>query len=563
VDLYLEQETAAGRDPDEMVAQGIVDLLNDPLQEEALGGVIQTLAPTLNAARARKAARELILQGETTLPLPYLAKEGPEILPLRIYQDVFVPPNTLKIHAAMPRVTYLRFWLQEYEVRERAARESWNPDFTAELLGDEEGGRRETGGAGGGPRGHEGRSGFEDLNTSTPVTDFYGEADRRRGLWELIVALYPATNADGVVTLVTQAFSAFCDAPATGPKPYTRSHGKYPIVWFTREDLTERLMDTRGVPEVTGTDQKSYKLHRDTFEDHTQVATLPPIRRPPNRPNFTIDFEPMGSIESTPSNPTEFMRPPEYPRAADAYLKRLDAWVARYHGRAHPEVPEVVTQIRQQDRIDGFLGNVGRVVKLAVQLCQQKMPTRMLMRIAGGNGLPIARSRQEIAGSFDLIMAFDVRDLDWEKLVAKGKMMIEYVKVMDTRARVQWDGVSARMMQAIDPSWADEFVMPAERADEREVMEEKAALAQMLNGIRPEMPEGGINAQLRLETLMGELEPRRANPQAFAPMTQAAMLLIGERVKYLRFQVQQGENAVTGRLGVDTGKTDAEIKDEA
>jgi hypothetical protein len=111
---------------------------------------------------------------------------------------------------------------------------------------------------------------------------------------------------------------------------------------------------------------------------------------------------------------------------------------------------------------------------------------------------------------------------------------------------------------SLDPTWAE--AMPTiEQADQRETAEEKAAFVQMLNGVRPEMPESGINAPLRLQTLQGEIAPRRANPSAFPALSQASTLLIQERMDYLEFQASQMQNAITGRVGVDTGKTDDAI----
>jgi hypothetical protein len=41
------------------------------------------------------------------------------------------------------------------------------------------------------------------------------------------------------------------------------------------------------------------------------------------------------------------------------------------------------------------------------------------------------------------------------------------------------------------------------------------------------------------------------NPQAFPPLSMAAVELYNQRLKYLQFQQQQNENAQTGRTGVE------------
>jgi hypothetical protein len=74
------------------------------------------------------------------------------------------------------------------------------------------------------------------------------------------------------------------------------------------------------------------------------------------------------------------------------------------------------------------------------------------------------------------------------------------------------------------------------------------------------MPEGGINAQLRLKVLQDEIQKRQANPAAYPPIPAAGAALLQERMDYLEFQGKQMQNAVTGRIGVDVEKTDAEIE---
>jgi hypothetical protein len=198
---------------------------------------------------------------------------------------------------------------------------------------------------------------------------------------------------------------------------------------------------------------------------------------------------------------------------------------------------------------------------MSVQLCQEFMTDEMFSRIIGGAGVAVNRTTAEIQGQFDMALIVDVNDLTLEGITQKTKVVLENLRPMDTRSIIPYDQIVRNAVASLDPTWAE--AMPTvEQADQRETEEEKGAFVKMLNGVRPEMPESGINAPLRLQVLQGEIAPRQANPAAFAPLTQASALLIEERMKYLEFQAKQMENAVTGRIGVDTGKTDAKMTGE-
>jgi len=550
VDLFLEKQRQAEMqmEPEALaqMAETIVDMATFP---ELLAELEQFLQQVLDIkpARARTAARELQETGKTDIPVPYLYKRGPDLVALRLFDDVFIPANTTDPNNA--RVILRREWLSEPQFRERAIRLKWNKNFVAEMMGGDEAtdSRR--------MKGQEGKSAFEDLTSDGRVNTTASETNFRKGNWEVITAYHYATNDDGVMGIYVQTFSGLCDTPATKDEPYKRKHGGMPFRWKKREELNDRLMDSRGVPELLSTDQQTFKLLRDSFEDYTQISTLPPITVPPGKPHYKIDLVPLGRVDSNSREPTAFMQPPPYPAGADRYWDKVRRDVNEDWGRADKDSdPGVVTLIKQ-DRVNTFLGLVSEILKTSVQLCQEFMPDDMFARIIGGNGVQVNRTVAEIQGLFDMSLIVDVNDMSLDGITAKTEIVLKNLRPLDTRSTIPYDMIIRNAVASLDPSWAD--AMPTvEQADQRETIEEKAAFIAMLNGVRPEMPESGINAPLRLQVLQGEIEPRRANPNAFPPLSQASTLLIQERMQYLEFQAAQMQNAITGRVGVDTKKTD-------
>jgi len=449
----------------------------------------------------------------------------------------------------------VRRWLSRADVLERSATDGWDEGFVQELIG--EGGprisRMDTNG-----RGKEGESAFDEMD-QTRVADGVEHSDIRKGLFEVLYVYQRAANEDGIPGIYVTVMSGLCETPATEMRLFDRAHGLYPFVAFAREYLSARLTDTRGVPELAMSQQNMAKLIKDSVADHVQVTVNPPKLVPKGSTRFTQGDTPFGEIPVGPRDRYEYMQRPAYPAAAEWVQKDLRMEHNQYWGRATEDVPETLRLTLQQRRVDRFLASVKDCLMMAWQCIQEKMPAERLQRIAGGQGLPVARDPAEIQGKYDLMLSYDVRDMDLEYVTRKAEVVLKYIRPIDAKATVQYERVAARILQSVDPNWAEEAILPEQVAEEREARETQNALVLMLNGSRPPMPEGGINAGLRRQVLEGELQQREQNPGAYPPVAPASRMLIEEYLKYLEFMEQQVANAETGRVGVDTEKTDREI----
>lgn len=549
---FLALALANSPPDDGAAALDMVDLTANPERVEELANTFLRLLPQLRPARARKMAKEMQAEGEAEYPYLYDRCAFPRIKALRVYEDVFYPPNTRDLNRA--RVVFLREWLSRAEVLERAETEEWAPSFVSGLLGDDE--YRSSG--------HEGKSGFDDFSNLNVVSDRLnatGEVEPFKGMYEVIRVFTRLSNDDGILAPYTQVFSYYVETPATPMQPFARKHGKYPFVAFARESLTNRLNDSRSVNEVTATSQFSQKRLMDSFEDHVQLTVVPPVKVPIGRPFSRLNLSPLGQVPASVRDDIKYMEPPEYPSAAAKYWDEVRRELNEYHGRVAENIPPQLTILHSQDRVDRFLGSLTDVLALGIQLFQEFLTDEKVQRIVGGRGLPIARSVEEIQGKYDVHLSYDVRDIDMDYIVKKAEIALKYGRPLDARAQVQWERIAGRILESIDPNWAEE-VLPAEMADEREVREEQQAFAMMVTGIEPAMPDGGINAGLRLQVLEAEVLKRAENPAAYAPLSPMSRALIANRRKYLQFQVQQQQNAQIGRVGavpVEPGDVEAEV----
>ena len=530
----------AAEDLDEETLSDWMMIASDPKRIVELKELIGSLFPHLNERRLGDIAKALYADGEGYFPMPYSKNPMPKFRALRLYEDVFVPANTTDIQRA--RCVVLREWFSRAEVLERAAVEGWDFDFVEELLGSD------------GETGKEGVSGFEldaDVFATATLDGTMVDKNGRDGMYEVLTAFNRAVDEDGIPCIHVRKFNYFCETAAKKRDLLDYAHGKYPFVWLSREYLTRRLLESRGTSELVRTEQNSVKLISDSFEDHVQTKTNPPVKVPKGRAKYKLVLAPFGVVEGTGRDDIGYLDGPEYPRAAEAYMKRVESRVDRYFGRDNGEMPESLITLHRQHRIDGFLTALAEVFKQAIQLCQQYMTDEQIGRIVGGKGLTLARSVEEIQGQFDLVVSTDVREWDPDFVMNRAKVMLDFVRPLDSRSVVKWERVVPRIMEMIDPEWADEAMRDADEADQSEADDEQNNFLKILAGIEPKMVEGGINAAVRLQVLTDELRKRAENPGAFAPMSPASEDIAENRVKHLQFLMQQNENAVTGRVGAE------------
>lgn len=520
-------------------AAEIAQVVFNPIRQADLAAVLRGLFPDLKPGRSERAARELQENGQTTIPEKYARTNLPAIRPMRLFHDVFFRPNVTDLQRA-PEII-VRAMLTKAEVLERAATYGWSDAFVNGLVGNQDDSSA---------KGHEAESAFDcDADGERVIRDT-GETSPYSGLYEVLTAYRKMADEDGGIGIYVTTFSHFVDAAAKKSELFDREHGKYPVVFFPREIMTDRLIDSRGVPELFQTDQRSMKLLKDGFEDHVQVNLNPPIVGGGGGPRFSLAYSPFGHVDAKLRQEPKFLDRPPYPQAADRYWQELRREINETDGRPGNDIDPMLVQLAVQDRIDRFLASLSDVMMMVVQLCQQFMTDEQIQRVVGAGGIQIARSVEEIQGKFDVQLAFDARDLDMEQVTRKADIILKNIKPLDVRAVLPYEQIVARLVAAIDPNLSD-MIATVEQADAREIADERAAFVSMLNGVEPPMPDGGINAPLRLQTLQQLVAERQSNPGAYPPVSPISQAMVENRAKYLEFQTQQQQNADIGRVGTE------------
>lgn len=477
----------------------------------------------------KKALKALRLGSAVTIAVPEPGASVPVVRALRLFRDVFFPAGTIELQRA--RVIYRREWLTRSEVESRKWTDDWSDEFIEELLKHE-------------------RVSFLPVVEANKLGITEGARwggcndDTRRGMYEVITAYYRAANEDGVPAVYTLVFSGAVDFPARDREILDYPHGEYPFTFCGNEAPSESLWEIRGCAEIVSTDQTALKLLNDSFNDHTTISTLPPVRMPANRPDMRASIGPLAEWREYRPGETGFVNPPQYPASNDKHRADISARVARYFGLRGSAEPDLVA-LHEQALANDMIPVVREVVLQMVALALHYMSPEEIAQASGDPSaglLELARGDIE----YNITLHFDARasSLEWVKEV--GAVTVQLLGI-DTRGQVDRDILLRNLFSGLGPSFRN-AVRPSQQVDVTEIEDEKKNCVAIMSGDEPAMYPEGQNAQLRLNVIRDFISPQR-NPFMVARLNALpdSMKMFEARIAHFEGLIQQQQNAVTGR----------------
>jgi hypothetical protein len=304
------------------------------------------------------------------------------------------------------------------------------------------------------------------------------------------------------------------------------------------------MTESRGVPEICSTWQQEIKAQRDSVFDYTSLATLPPIEVPKTR-GGNLKIGPAIQIPVLRRGEIGFMQPPaREPNVAFTLINEVMAQTDRYFGRPTEKVPPAVTQMRQQRTINNWLHGWTEAFRQVFSLTLQYMGPQEVQRITGSQ-IQIGEDVQD----FDVTLKFDVREMSSDLVSEKLKAISTLILPLDTAGVIDRAKLISVALRAIDPMLATELVMPAGPASQKMFEDTNNEIALMSLGNPPKLRETDPTAAMRLQFSQQVLQ---SNPKYQAQVQQDPLFQanLQKYIENLQFSVQQQQNAVTGRLGV-------------
>jgi hypothetical protein len=466
-----------------------------------------------------------------------------------IGEDIFLPPNTTTLQSAS-RI-FRKALLHPEAAREKVISEGWNSDYVEHAI------KTCLGNVNSSPEfvvpGNEGRWADDRVGLNG--------MELGRGLLEFIYGYERLSDDDGVPGIYCTVFCPGChmDSNSADEIGYAKHellgyrHGLYPFVDFPLEKLSRMLLDTRGMPQVLRGNQDAIKVELDSRIDHASISTCPPLTHPVGREPGRIGPGAMVS-ERRPGEIGRLPTPP-FPEASVEVQNSIESRTRRYAGRPTADDTTNEWQIKQQKESQVWLGRWQLAYRMIFQLYVQYGPEEEFFRVIGQQTeKPVRFAKQDFDGTWDLYLQFDILNNDPETWQAKLKSLAEVMQAFDRNGQGDYSKILQRAVEAIDSSWAEEFVTPKEIAAQKEVTETQGDISRMSAGVDLDAPTTGVNPQLRLETIKNWMMGPPDNPALDVQRRLASDEPLRNRIEryaeQLSFQIQQNqENPIIGRIG--------------
>jgi len=530
---YQQQAQTEGRqvDPAEMQQHAIefMEYLADPSSDKgAVAAMVQEMFPRLNPKRAKKIAEQVAKRGEADFPVEIVAYDGPDISARRFGQDFYIPDNTREFHDSP---WFEIEWISAVTLRERQVTMGWDAKFVEDVLAKR------------------GMTSFLDYSTAYPSFLSNYSPQLHENEYQVLWAHFKATNEDGIAARYYTVLDYSGTRTAFGMR-LEALPDKWSAVLHRRETIDDFVLNSRGVPEIVGPDQYTVTRLRNLQVDSAEIAGLPPFTTNDGRGAENLFLGPLKHLSLNRGAEAKFLQPPQPPVAARNMTQDIEQLVGQYWGRKREGTDPNMLAMRAEFDVGLRLASVEEELQILLDLAMQELPDEMLAQIMGPDNQPVAKSKEEIAGHFDVTITFDPAQLDHERLTDILNAL-PAIKQLDPANTIDMTPAAQYCFTALLPYIGTEAIRPPESGTAKEIDEAKNHLLMMRNGFQVPVDETGAwNYQLRAQTIEQALQADPDQRSIPAPYLQN----IAEHLKALQFQQQQHvDNVEIGRQGGKSG----------
>lgn len=540
-----------------LIAEQTAQIVEDQLmsgQHEPLVLLLRQKHPLLSPARARKVLRELKQTDRVEFAAPFAKPGKPSVRAYLPGIDVFYPWWTCPVDRA-PWVARVESY-SEPEIRAKPKTDGWDQKAVDALIAM-------------GPQAVvdvgvvlQSMSQTAHRMFNEPARQSFAQrlAGKERQSYEVLHVTVNTVDEDGY-----PAVQEIIMHPALAGKSY-RADGKEDAILLNRlvdyyfdggcyvdmrrEYKARPLFESRGVPEMVGTHQSLLKANRDASMDRTSFATMPIVKVNARKAGGGArwDYEPGSKLPLAPGDEADYMRAPPLDQGTILDAAEIRKDVANLLGLHSDDLPQAKVMMHQQWLVTCALLEEREILLRILGMDQQFMEPLFVSRVLGNGPLPFQVTREEIAGSFDFVLEFDVKSLDMEYLQKRWSALKDAFSIPGVAGQVPTVPVVSWLLNNIDPGLADLVTGGMAERNQEQAEAEKAAVSMMLTGVEPTVTED-MDAAVRLQALQ---EQMRTNPNVAAAYAAGGTFseMMNARMEAFQFSIQQRtENAQTGRTG--------------
>jgi hypothetical protein len=525
------QEQQMGTNNTAMLIKAIMD---ETKEDYAIELLKQSL-PQMKTKEMKIFVREMREQGQGQLEEIYIEKNLPIVTALKPFDEVCFPPETSDLQKA--RVIFRRQYMTEVELRSMVNNAGWDKAFVEKAV-----------------RTMGNHYYFNDPNLVPTTTMLNSNIQRGDYLIEVVWAYYRQLDEKDIPSIYYTVFS-----PQVGSEEYAiqdmlnYAHGEYPFIALRHEMTRRQTTESRGIPEISKTEQDEIKAQHDAIRDRTAFEVLPPVKVV-KRIGALNRIAPAQVLPVTNKDDYTWLEPPQG-RAEYAFnvITQIETNLGNYYGYNVGETvdPNKVKML-QQLHVNNWLSFWTQCYKQLFSLCLQFMPEEEIERITGA---PLKQGMNDIHSEYDFNVRFDVRDTDPEFVMEKLKSIVTTVVPLDTGGVIDRNKLVKLIMEAISPDAARELVIDQTTASQKLYKDVVNDVGMMMLGNEAQYVENDPSAPTKMQYLQ---EIIQKNPKAQQAMQsdQIFQILLQNYSKNLQMSIEQQKNKEIGRIGVSSAQED-------
>lgn len=428
---------------------------------------MQERAPQVTAAQARKVVKSLRTTGQGIAPLPYLAKDEPEIVALKPYDEAFIPPELTTANEIVFQIERTH----EVDLRNRVITEGYDEawvDKVVKLKGALTAAPMEIRST---PVGIGGLIGGA---SSSPV--FSAQPTLNNSMIEIVHAVYHGIDEDGIPAVLCTTLHLQVNDSYGLHEIVEGSEGELPYTYGAREWWCRSVTASRGVPEKAHTQQNVIKGLIDSMIDRSSITTMPPLNVYESPTGHKYAFGPGVKNYVKMGREPKFMEGlnPGGMEEASEVLKTIKGILDNSHGLMSGDVSPARLQMSQQIATMKFLSTWNMAFQIMLNLCRVHMEDDQFADITGAPSGWLDAHRDD-TDCLSCQFSFDVRELDPELSMKRIEAMNNIALPNDTLGVINRAAWASYMVRAILGSRASKM-MVVSQPDASQALSDKAEL---------------------------------------------------------------------------------------
>jgi hypothetical protein len=505
-------------------------LVDEDRVDEALEAFSQIPGWEVNRARAKKALAQLRKTGVAEIPVAVYDDGSPLVQVLDPSAEFYAPSYTTSFEDATR--CHIRKPMSPQEVLSRVDSEEWDKEWAEYAVSFQRGidsidtkGTRFLG--------------MESSNTSGR------EADLIDVIFTFERLIDKIDMSEGYyLTVWSPDIGGDESTPDFARRTLLSGLTSFPFVVMSQSYDTRTLYDVQTTPELLKSAQKNMKVIRDSSMDEQAYAVSPAMIAPPSWSEGRVG--PGGIYSTRQGQEPKFLNKES---RFDVNLALEKALVDEANAQVGLDPEDPLSTHRQQAKVNRSLLFTQEVLKKVYEMYKLKGPDELFIQVSG-RPEPVQFLKDQDEAEMDVTVSFNTMYDDPEKT---EKIISGLFTIMqnDNSGRVNGDAVTDALINSIDPSLADQILMPTEEANEKIKNETISDISAMASGVPMGAPEGATQA--RIGVVRGYLE----SPTGLAKYNsdEAFQFLLNEYIKQLEMKIEQNiNNPVRGRLGTDAAE---------